>query len=384
MQWVLASTTLAGFLGLVCLVVRLAPRLAVDVCGSDSGAGGRHTVLDGFRGLLAIAVVLHHGVLARLLVSGASPAQMSTFDRFLGRGAVSFFFMTSAFLFAGAVLRADGRLDLRRFFVGRVRRILPLYAFAVAGAAALAIWEAGGRVREPAALLAGIGQWFLFDFIERPDLNGVAGSATYLGVVWTLRYEWLLYAALPVLALAYRKTGQAAMLYGGLALLVLPVHLFALFLAGAVACPLARREARHADAVLAIAAAAGVGLALTLDDCATARAAPLLFPAFLLVVRGRSPLVTWLGAMPLRYLGQLSYGLYLLHPLVLTVVREHGGPARHLLTGDPALFTLLMQGVFLVLLALATATYMAIERPFLRPRATRARTTVPVLVLRPT
>ena len=85
----------------------------------------------------------------------------------------------------------------------------------------------------------------------------------------------------------------------------------------------------------------------------------LLWATFLLCyLSGTGHIARILSLRPLRYLGIISFGLYLWHPPIIRLAAEH-------IVVHPTLNALL---AMLLSTLLATATYVAIERPFLRIR----------------
>lgn len=94
--------------------------------------------LDGWRGVAVIGVILYHGQ-SELLGSHSLLGKLASHG-FLG---VDVFFAISGFLICGLLLReyaADGDISLRRFYIRRCFRILPPYYVALAGICALGVF----------------------------------------------------------------------------------------------------------------------------------------------------------------------------------------------------------------------------------------------------
>jgi peptidoglycan/LPS O-acetylase OafA/YrhL len=90
--------------------------------------------LDGWRGLSVIGVILYHGGFFK---SDSLLAKLS----YHGNIGVDVFFALSGFLICGLLLQEyarDGHIDLRRFYIRRVFRILPPYYAALAGIVVIA------------------------------------------------------------------------------------------------------------------------------------------------------------------------------------------------------------------------------------------------------
>jgi peptidoglycan/LPS O-acetylase OafA/YrhL len=355
--------------------------------------GDRLVSLDGLRGYLALGVFLHHAMWWRGYVrtgvwnlpDGAHPVYAH-----LGQGAVTLFFMLTGFLF-GAKL-ADGRrrpVDWTRLYVGRVLRIYPLYAVALAATLVAVAARSGFARRAPAAALArGVLAWARFG---HPDLNGVAGAwMPGAGVQWSLAYEWMFYSALPLAALLYGVVAPARWLAASAVAVAVwarwiaadsffagvnPLHLAA-FAAGALAMHATRRPAvrralgGRAGAALALAALAAVAVFCPVGYRAGTLA--LLAVPFTVVAAGNTlfGVLRWPAS---RLLGETSYGIYLLHGFVLYAL-VHGvlGERAAAALAGPAYWALVVALVPAVVLV-AFAASRLVERPAVRatPRAAR-------------
>ena len=167
----------------------------------------RNLAIDGLRGFLALAVVMHHAsvyvVYAR---SGVWDLPPSRFYTHLGALGVSLFFMITGYLFWDRVLSERGRPAWARLYIGRLFRIGPLYLCAVATMLLIVFQASGFHLAISARLLAGqLARWSCFGLGGTPDVNGYYQTSMILaGVTWTLRYEWLFYLGLLPLSLLAR------------------------------------------------------------------------------------------------------------------------------------------------------------------------------------
>lgn len=344
----------------------------------------RDGTLDGLRAVAALSVLLFHVWLYR---PGGLPGPRDALgDKLLfecSRG-LMLFFVLSGFLLYRPFLRR--RVDLPRYALRRVARIVPAYYVCVLGCLALyaaigydAIVPAGDRL----ALFAVFAQNYSADTVMQLD-----------PVTWTLCVEVAFYLVLPLLALAARGRARvtvllalvaATLLWNGaapglLASKALPAYIghFALGMLVAVWAERGVRLSRTSTAALV---AAGCAL-LVLNGYWHETAAPSDFvravlanlPAalgFALVlaaaVAGSGPSVAWLRARPLAAIGTVSYGVYLWHVPLLLALRETGAlPAPLALRFAMAAPLALLAG---------TASWLLVERPSLHsgvtPRAGR-------------
>jgi peptidoglycan/LPS O-acetylase OafA/YrhL len=356
--------------------------------------------LDGLRALAALSVLCFHAWLYGFDHPSAV-VRNSLFDKvmFEARLGLVFFFVLSGYLlyraFARAALTRERRVDVRRYALRRIARIVPGYYVASAGAIAL-LWGASGTpgVRLPAAsalpLFAVFGQNYSLDTIMR--LNPVT---------WTLCVEAAFYVLLPLLgALAWRMGKRSWGLQLGLVGSLIPlglvwnelVHTGGWNILASKALPgyvpyfaigmlLAlwseRRGERDAPELGPRATAALVigGFAIVAaDGYWHATAAPRAVNTWLAVladvpagvgftlvvaaaVAGGGPATRWMSVRPLAWVGLVSYGVYMWHvPLILFARRIGAMPHAYVVR------LLVILGP--VLLAAAASWYL-VERPMI-------------------
>jgi peptidoglycan/LPS O-acetylase OafA/YrhL len=291
--------------------------------------------IDGLRGYLALGVFIHHFAVTRQYKTTGEWARPD--GRFLancGDVAVALFFMITGFLFVNRLLdnHAQGRpMRWGPFFIARVFRLFPLYIAVVAAIFAIVFAVGGAELREtPFVLFKRAAQWMLF---MTPDINRFPDTDLIVaGVTWTLRYEWVFYLALPLVALMLRGRGRILLsIAAALTLLFFfrPVAIpvvklftayFILFWAGGVAAWAWRRETlkrwARTPAAAGVAAAALLLALLGFDDTLAPAPALLMTVFFVTVALGNS----LGGLLNLRLsivLGDISYSIYLLHGIVL-------------------------------------------------------------------
>ncbi len=346
-------------------------------------------MLDGLRAVAALAVLLTHvafqtGEVAR----AAGGAVLARLD-----AGVAVFFVLSGFLLYRpyALARASGtpRPSIRRYVLRRAARILPAY------------WLALGAVALTSSLPAGVLVTHLW--LGQTYTGPLVAAFTQ---TWSLCTEVAFYAALPALALLARRGEGVALgagmlgtyVYIGLvrgfgadrALLWLPGHLDWFAAGMAVAAVAARLSAgvggRVSRALLQLAAwpgtcwaAAGTLLWLVATPVAgpltlapvpgpaavTKEVAYAVVGALLLIPAALgstgSALGTLLASSPARWLGRISYGVFLWHLLVLRGI--------YVLTGWAAFSGRMWTVAILTAagsVAVATASWILLERPALR------------------
>lgn len=343
-----------------------------QLCALDAGGGDNYRVstLDGLRGILAISVIFYHANISlKFHQVGIWETSQVIFLRLLGNGAVGMFFMITAYLFWGKVNSA--KHDWLGLYRSRLARIVPLYMFSVICAFALAIVFSGGVQGSMGALVLSFLKWSCFGFIDLPDINGVSKSFSLVaGVYWTLKYEWLFYCSLPVLALL---TGRRKFLLAALFILSFLVqiyeggvtksytmgHVSNFFAMGIFAYEFKAKRIKDSTA-------SWIGIVflmayfLFFETAYSLPAAICLGVAFWAVVSGAS-FFGILRSAGARSAGVISYSVYLLHGLVLFSTWKVG-PAVIYGSGG---YWVTVFFVVLFVIAICTMTYRYIERPFI-------------------
>jgi exopolysaccharide production protein ExoZ len=340
---------------------------------SDVVRPERIAALDGLRGLMAWAVALYHfGLLAHAFEPGST---LSSAITVLGLHSVEAFFIISGFclFYLHGQLRPRGPA-MRRFYLQRFARIAPVFYLVLA--LNLVLHAPAGPPLTWRTFLENL--TFTFG-LHHPNYALVIGG-------WSIGLEMLFYASFPLLAVVFRSTvGFAVATFAAVAIaglysasvvepaadaarfnayVPLPNHAYAFLLGGWVAklLPVVRARVSFPLACAVLAAGLAVWLAqkpVVIDhfDVVLGRtracyvAAALLCVALAVFTRVTSPR----AQRRLEAFGELSYPVYLLHPLAWVLC------SRWLPRGTPAMLAL---GAALVLTAaLAWVVARWFERP---------------------
>lgn len=355
-----------------------------------TGVSGDHwPALDGLRAIAVIGVVLFH---VDRLPGG-----------FLG---VDLFFTLSGFLITTLLVREHrehGRIALGRFWARRFRRLLPAVMLLIGAVLAwLAVWgtpaEQATSRSDATWALPYLANWHLVAVAR--DYWASATSSSAFTHLWSLAIEEQFYVLWPIVVVLFvRRPGRLALVTGigaaasGLALVVLAMtngatraymgtdtRAAALLLGALVALPPVRERVERgvaarpdvADRVLVVAAGGlgalwwigGRSLDVLLRGGLIVHSVLAATVVALLVVPTASPLrsraVGVLSTRWLRWVGTMSYGIYLWHwPLI-----QLGRPR---LDGLPDVVRdALLVGLAVVLSAIS---YHLVEHPVRRQRA---------------
>ena len=333
--------------------------------------------LDGLRGLAVVAVVVFH-FWPEVLPGG-----------FLG---VSLFFTLSGYLITGLLLaehERHGRVDLRAFWSRRFRRLLPAALVTLAAVAVLRAWltSPADLGDEIVAALAYVYNWYLI--ATGGDYGALFSQPSPIEHFWSLAIEEQFYVVFPVVAVLALRAGRrglgavVAVLLAGSVLLNLsgalapaeaylsPLPRAAEILVGAllaVVVPIDRlrtvvdgRVARWVAATfraLAVVAVVVASRGFDYDDVVARRGFLVGFAcvsAVAIVGAASAPVARVLGTAVPRWLGQRSYGIYLVHWPVEVWMPVPGAVK------------------VLVTLALAELSYRLVETPIRSRRALVAR-----------
>lgn len=362
------------------------------VDADDGVTGWSHVpALDGVRGIAVIAVLLFHG--------GVSWAR----GGFLG---VDAFFVLSGLLITSLLLdegRRTGFIDLGRFWSRRARRLLPAMLLVVAAAGLY------GYLLAPRGSLAGLRKDAIATLFYVANWRYISAGADYfeataapsvLRHTWSLAIEEQFYLAWPLVVWGLARLRRALHVSVGVVAAIGTVlsatamwlrfepgggesrayfgtdTRVQVVLTGAVlAALLAGRHRRRLEVSPALRTGLGVGAAVAsvgfLAAVATVRGdeTPLFRGGFLAAAVGVGVVLAhvvlvpdgWssraFAVAPLRWIGLLSYGLYLWHwPVFLTLTRGRTGLSGVWLLGAKLAVTAV----------LSIASYFLVELPIRR------------------
>jgi len=320
--------------------------------------------LDGLRGLAACGVAfLYHAAKLFEPAHAAEPALQHWFHLW-GWTLVDLFFVISGFIFAHVYAAgSDGRdtglerPDLANFAVARIARLYPLHFVMLLVSAAL-FW------REPVntAFAFVANMLMLQDFVAAQGL-------TFNEPSWSISIEVVCYV---LFALALVR-GRGALLRASIAAVVLSALLLAwfgkpdgpwlsdTFLRGPLGFFLGvllwfGRERLARVPAIALVAVAAAGLLLEGGQWSPLlRLGLLTWPAIVLLALR----LEWMGSAPMRWLGDRSYAIYLVHQPVVKVLGTLHGP----FAGNPASVAVTTLALAAGVLALAEFSYRMIEVP---------------------
>lgn len=329
----------------------------------------RYALIDSLRGLAACSVMFYHytgGDLRPHLAMALGDELVHVLHG--GWLGVQVFFVLSGFVIAGTVgERAVSFGGAARFALRRQVRLDPPYWVSLALSCAIPLywrWKLHDHRAVPSLERIGVHLLYLQELLRVPEIQPV---------YWTLTIEVQFYLVL-IAALALLRPVRA---HAGWVLLASAVwsldqsmhwrflhgwfvphwYLFAL---GAVAWWSRERVSMRGALALFM---AWCGYQAMLHD----RSEPVagVFTAGVLALAGQGRgLERWLAWRPLMFLGTVSYGIYLLHPIVGAQVRWHIGSLVHARSTWGSVVVMLSAAAFTVLFS--WLLHIAVEKPAMR------------------
>jgi peptidoglycan/LPS O-acetylase OafA/YrhL len=365
----------------------------------EAARGGSHRIasgtqklvsLEGLRGILAFSVVAHHACAWYYFTQDGDWTGGSSivFGRLASFGVIQFFYL-SGFLFWRKLIQR-GAMPAGRFYLSRFLRIGPVYYCCVATALILGFLIGGARLQVSIPnLFASLLPWLFFSIGGQPDVNHADILRITAGVTWTLALEWLFYLSLPFLAWFARKRWRLAVY----ALAFGALYLMARYLRdttpdAAILSRVASEVAGYAKFMI-VGFGGGMLIATTeswlrdklgrIGSYANAIVLVLfagylivpgirdfgeilLLAGFALIVQGAN-LFGLLLSRPVRFMGAISYPVYLFHGIVFYAAMLLRGGIHPVSVPAYLAQTALCLAAILVL---ATAVHLLVERPTMR------------------
>lgn len=355
----------------------------------DTAASDTHefAALDGLRGLLALTVFIHHSVywFYHSRGQGWHGGDSVLYENF-GQTSICLFFMVSGFLFGHKLLEARQKpLDWLRLYCSRLLRLGPLYFTVLLFILALITVKSGFTMHQDwHEFWTSLRHWLLFTIPSHADINGFPNTHLLTaGVVWTLPYEWYFYLCLPAVSLLLGSRSQTNPLPWLLisAACVLTFSYWGLdstLLWGFVGGFVAALAIRHTELRRLLRGMNWVVLACLIIGytCFTTNEyytrLLILTVAFTSIAAGTN-LFGVLTSRSCRALSNISYGIYLLHGLVLYLTFNWVLSPETSIAMTEQQHVLLMIAITPVIVAISALSWHWVEWPAMQNTTKLAR-----------
>lgn len=340
--------------------------------------------IDGLRGVAAIGVFIHHSFYVyeqsisgdwNIYRGGHGEVVNTLYNIIINAGpvAVAIFFMITGFLFFDKLISGKGSLSPREFFIKRIYRIAPMYYFAVAAAFLASSVYGLSRVDDIWGYLSLRLGWFTFNLFPYEGFTDhVKYGRITAGVFWTLAIEWKFYLILPLLTVFCGGLISASVFVLVSTLFITYLFCFGVinphdsslllcFMAGMFSACLRNYNNSTVNNILKswVVGVFSVYLIciaiIKYPDAYNPYVIVYYFLFFICVSNGN----TLLGVMrftPLRFIGLISYSIYLMHRIILNLSVHFMGNSFGY---KSMVFTAIPITIFI-----CTTTYIFIERKF--------------------
>lgn len=343
--------------------------------------------VDGLRGYLALAVLAHHFVIWMQVTRFGgewAPPTVNILNN-LGAGGVALFFMTTGLVFYPRILAGFRRTSWVATYITRAFRIVPLVAVSVV--IVTIIIEIRICARPKIGYIKNYLEW-ITAWAQPPLLDYPDSGRLDAYVLWSLWFEWVFYLlVLPACALAMDVLrGRVPSWIVPVALLIvslaarqthimrnLPQYLplFAIGMLGYEAQQRAwlRRLLQTSAAAVFACIALVFGLITAPIPYGVPQMAALgFFFAAVACGNGFAGVLRTRGALAL---GECSYGIYLLHGILLSLLFVDNSGSISSISANQEFF--LMPLVAVAVSTITPLTFITIERPMIRMGSRLAR-----------
>lgn len=332
---------------------------------------GRFETLDGLRGFLALNVFFQHAVTNYFYFqTGVWEIVPVKFYRHLGGEAVILFFMITSFLYWSKAMAQGGNLDAGALYRSRFLRLAPMYLFSACIVIVSILIQSGFDI-DLIQTAKDILSWLSLGLITTTSVNHISVIPINAGIHWTLSFEWGFYLILPILAVALRskKTFLMALPLAFFALSSPDRGYWAIFFFGIMAAHIYKAYPRVAffskpiSSLVPILGIIAVYFVSYKPYSITQYFISLV--VFLSFVYG-ADLFGLLKTEVAKFLGTISYSIYLLHGIVLFGVLHSVDYFYPIISLSSIEFWSLILFSGFVVIFVSAITYRYIEYPFIK------------------
>lgn len=332
---------------------------------------GRFESLDGLRGFLALNVFFQHAVTSWFYFqTGIWEIVNIKFYRHLGGEAVIIFLIMTSFLYWSKMIAQKGEVDEGYLYRSRFLRLAPMYIFCAIIIVVSILIQSGMDI-DIKQTVKDILSWLTVGLITTQSVNNVSVLPVNAGIHWTLHFEWFFYLMLPILAIFLRNKNMLV--------LAMPLVFYALsspdrgywaiFFFGIIAAHVYNNFPKFEIFKIKIYSLVPIlGLVLVYFMNYKPYSFPQYFVSmgvFLCFVYG-ADLFGFLRTTVSKFLGTLSYSIYLIHGIVLFGVLNSVDYFTPITSLGAFNFWTLITISGLLTVVVSAVTYRYVEYPFIK------------------
>jgi peptidoglycan/LPS O-acetylase OafA/YrhL len=280
--------------------------------------------------------------------------------------------MITAYLFWGKIQKST--LNWTSLFTGRVFRLAPMYLLTIAIMVFLCMCFSDFKIVVSLRTLAEqIILWMLFTMLGHPDINNIEHTHLIVaGVTWTLVYEWLFYLSLPIMALLFTKhrnplTIALSVICSTVIIVLDRTYIHSRFsrmipflggIAAAYWVADARRRELARKPVATIIAISALIFTFTFYHTSFSPFPILLLSITFVAVASGNDCFGLLKLKPVVWLGEISYSIYLLHGIIVTLLLR-----KCYFANSPSSYLFGTIVACVILVVSSSFTYIYVEKP---------------------
>lgn len=342
---------------------------------SDSN---RFESIDGFRGLLATGVFIHHSIIWYNYIHFEKwEIPKNTLGIHLGESCVAFFFMITSFLFTNKLLNSKNQ-DFKfwkNILYSRIFRLAPLYFLVITFCLIFILIIDKFTLNSPFYIfILKCLKWYSFTILGGSNISdNIDISRMLAGVTWSLPYEWLFYFSLPIVSFLLIKNKNIISIFTSIIFILLytkynyikPTHIFS-FIGGMIPAfilkynPNTNLNKNHYSILNIIL----IIIALSFESSNHNYISKTLLIISFNFIALKNNIFGLLKKNTLKYLGEISYSTYLIHGLILFITFYFIG-FKNVKEWNPYTYTSSISIIAIILIITCSFTFYFIEKPFM-------------------
>ncbi len=360
---------MAGLLVLGWLLARTLPFYKKTLHAEEQG---RYETLDGLRGILAFGVFFQHAVTNHFyFTNGFWAITEEKFYRHLGGEAVIMFFIITSFLYWSKAIARKGTMNMLNLYMNRVLRLAPMYLFSAAIVTLLALIASDFDFSRPILLARNVLSWFTLGIETTTSVNSVSIIPFNAGIHWTLHFEWIFYLVLPIAALVLTKTPLRFVAVPIFAYVLLSPYrgYWMIFFFGIAAAHIIERYPSMPwlkDKLAGMVPVVGLAVVYFMNYKPYSVGQYFVTLLVLLCFIYGNSLFGLLRTVGAKFLGAISYSIYLLHGIILHLVLVSVNHFFPIISLSPLAYWSFISLAGVITVLVSAFTYQYIEYPFIQ------------------